>query len=176
MITNYQSIEYLKEGNQVQKKVYKTIKKFDILEKLQPYHPIVVGTFPLQLNVENSDIDIIGQTSNFNETIDDLIEKFCHNHQFKIELAEENETKYIICTFWIKKFKVEIYLEDKTPTDQIAYRHMVIEAKILAKMGDTFKENVIQLKNKGIKTEEAFAQLLQLKGNPYEALLTYPID
>ena len=176
MITNYLNIEYLKEGNQIQKKVYKTIKKFDVLEKLNKYNPIIVGTFPLKINVECSDIDIIGQTDNFNDTIDDLIEKFCQNHDFMIQVSEDETSKFVLCSFWLKKFRVEIYLENKNPIDQMAYKHMLIEAKILDKMGESFKENIINLKNKGIKTEEAFAQLLQLEGNPYDALLQYRID
>ncbi|GGG28710.1 hypothetical protein GCM10011323_35150 [Pontibacter amylolyticus] len=48
---------------------------------------------------------------------------------------------------------------------------MLIEHKLLLQHGDKFKQQVVQLKLQGYKTEPAFAQLLGLKGNSYEVLL-----
>lgn len=49
---------------------------------------------------------------------------------------------------------------------------MVAEWKILAEKGDSFKQKILELKRSGIKTEPAFAQMLGLKGDPYQAVLT----
>lgn len=52
---------------------------------------------------------------------------------------------------------------------------MLIEATILNKYGEDFRRKIIELKESGVKTEPAFAQLLELKGNPYEGLLNFKI-
>jgi len=48
---------------------------------------------------------------------------------------------------------------------------MLIENKILEQEGKQFRKKIIALKEQGYKTEPAFATLLGLEGNPYEALL-----
>jgi hypothetical protein len=54
---------------------------------------------------------------------------------------------------------------------QHGYRHMVVEARLLAASGPRLKERVIQEKTLGLKTEPAFAKLLALPGDAYQALL-----
>jgi len=175
MTANYLNIDYLKEGTPIQKKVYKRISKHNVLEKLEKYNPIVVGTYPLDINIESSDIDIIGQTNNFIEAVDDLIKKFSEYHNFSIRTTEKNHKIILVCSFWIKKFRFEVYLENKNPLEQSAYKHMLTEAKILKSKDELFKKEIINLKNKGISTEEAFALLLGLEGDPYEMLLNFEV-
>lgn len=49
---------------------------------------------------------------------------------------------------------------------------MLAEYKILQERGEEFKQKIIELKKKGIKTELAFGMLLGLE-NPYEDLLKF---
>lgn len=48
---------------------------------------------------------------------------------------------------------------------------MIIEAEILAQLDNDFRQQIITMKTNGWKTEPAFAQVLGLEGDPYEALL-----
>ncbi len=48
---------------------------------------------------------------------------------------------------------------------------MLVEYAVLQAGGEPWRRAVQQLKEKGMKTEPAFAALLRLPGNPYEALL-----
>ena len=48
---------------------------------------------------------------------------------------------------------------------------MLIEYRILNLLGLDFKNKIIQLKRSRLKTEQAFAELLNIKGNPYDKLL-----
>ena len=50
---------------------------------------------------------------------------------------------------------------------------MIIENEILKEQGEEFRKKIIELKIQGYKTEPAFAKLLQLSGNPYEAILNF---
>lgn len=176
MVPNFLSIEYLKNGNKLQQDVYQLLKTHHVLEKLKDYQPIVVGTIPIEINIENSDIDIIGKTADFEKAENNLIATFSHYPEFKISQQHINNKACLTCNFFIDSFEIEIYLEDKNPTEQNAYRHMLIEAQLLEKFGKGFKNDIIQLKKNGYKTEPAFAKLLHLKGDPYIALLEYDMD
>ena len=176
MEANFLNIEYLKNGSTTQKKVYKIITKFNIIEQLKQFSPILVGTFPLGINIETSDIDIIGATNDFSGAFDYLVKNFSEFHDFKIQLNDQDQIKYILCSFWIKRFRIEIFLENKNPKEQIAYKHMLIEENILNQKDENFKQKIIDLKNKGLKTEEAFGLLLGLDGDPFQKLLDYQMD
>jgi len=72
----------------------------------------------------------------------------------------------------LEEFPIEIFAQNKPTIEQNAYRHMIAEYKILQEKGEEFKEKIIDLKKKGIKTEPAFGMLLGLE-NPYEDLLKF---
>ena len=82
-----------------------------------------------------------------------------------------NGVASIVCNFRHPDFELEIFGQPRPVRQQNAYRHLVIEAQVLAAGGAVWQQAVRQLKAQGIKTEPAFAQLLGLAGNPYEALL-----
>jgi GTP-dependent phosphoenolpyruvate carboxykinase len=48
---------------------------------------------------------------------------------------------------------------------------MVVEYKLLKRLGEPARETIIELKKSGYKTEPAFAKLLHIPGDPYEELL-----
>ena len=51
---------------------------------------------------------------------------------------------------------------------------MIIEHKILEERGENFRQEVINLKKAGVKTEIAFARLLGLdESHAYDSLLNY---
>lgn len=56
---NFDNIEYLQNGNDRQRQAYSTLSDNQILPKLKRYDPILVGTIPINIDIENSDLDII---------------------------------------------------------------------------------------------------------------------
>jgi hypothetical protein len=54
---------------------------------------------------------------------------------------------------------------------QNGFRHLLVEAAVLAAGGEQWRRAVRRLKQQGLKTEPAFANLLRLSGDPYVALL-----
>ncbi len=161
---NFFDLTYLSKGSTIQQAGLRAIIDSGIMNSLKEFTPIVVGTLPLDLFISTSDIDIICTFTD--------IEKFESrlNNSSRKDLSG---VASVISNFDFNGFAFEIVGQPIPVTKQFAYRHMVIEWDILEKKGDVFKSQIISLKENGVKTEPAFAQLLDLPGDPYLALLDY---
>nr|WP_282144523.1 DUF4269 domain-containing protein [Cellulophaga baltica] len=170
-MVNFRTIEYLKSGNERQKLAFSEIKKHKVLEKLKKYNPILTGTIPIEIDVPESDLDIICECQNHSEFKAYLLDQFSQKKDFKVYSILQNEIESTIAEFKTDNFLFEIFGQNIPTERQHAYRHMIIERNILEEKGFEFKQKVKDLKSSGIKTEPAFAKLLGLEGNPYIELL-----
>ena len=168
---NFRTIEYLKSGNERQKLAFSEIKKHKVLEKLKKYNPILTGTIPIEIDVPESDLDIICECQNHSEFKAYLLDQFSQKKDFKVYSILQNDIESTIAEFKTENFLFEIFGQNIPTERQDAYRHMIIERNILEEKGFEFKQKVKDLKSSGIKTEPAFAKLLGLEGNPYIELL-----
>ncbi|WP_345742010.1 DUF4269 domain-containing protein [Cellulophaga baltica] len=168
---NFRNIEYLKSGNERQKLAFSEIKKYKVLEKLKKYNPILAGTIPIEIDVPESDLDIICECQNHSEFKAYLLDQFSQKKDFKVYSILQNDIESTIAEFKTENFLFEIFGQNIPTERQDAYRHMIIERNILEEKGFEFKQKVKDLKSSGIKTEPAFAKLLGLEGNPYIELL-----
>ena len=171
LIVNFRTIEYLKSGNERQKLAFSEIKKHKVLEKLKKYNPILTGTIPIEIDVPESDLDIICECQNHSEFKAYLLDQFSQKKDFKLYSIKQNGIESTIAEFKTDNFLFEIFGQNIPTERQDAYRHMIIERNILEEKGFEFKQKVKDLKSSGIKTEPAFAKLLGLEGNPYIELL-----
>lgn len=166
---NFLDISYLQSGNWKQKQAYQVLTEHQIMEKLAAFTPVLAGTIPINIDIESSDLDIICYVQDktvFTKTLTNL---FQNENGFQIT---GNPTfQSIKANFFIADFEFEIFGQAIPVIQQNAYRHMLIEHQILLEKGEVFRQEIIRLKNKGIKTEPAFAQLLGIAGNAYEELL-----
>lgn len=168
---DWKNINYLKKGNTIQKKAYKAIEALKILSILDDYNPILVGTIPIEIDIEGSDLDIICEVYDFSSFKDLIIHYFGHYNKFSVEDIISLEHHILVVNFEFMGFDFEIYAASKPSHTQNGYRHMLIEHRILRLLGDPFRDEVIKLKKSGLKTEPTFARLLGLVGNPYDELL-----
>lgn len=168
---DFTAIDYLKEGNERQKRAYKILLKDEIFEKLSNYSPLLAGTVPIEIDIEGSDLDIICEIKDCAEFEKFLIQTF-ENFDLNIKKSNINDEEFLVCNFESEEFPIEIFGQNKSTIEQNAYRHMIAEYKILKEKGEDFKQKIIELKQKGIKTEPAFGMLMGLE-NPYEDLLKY---
>lgn len=166
---NFLNISYLKNGNERQKKVYRVLTANRVLEKLDYYSPILVGTIPINIDIESSDLDIICYFKNKEEFKNKLVILFQQEKGFII--SENRSLSSLKANFYIDDFEFEIFGQGIPTQQQNAYRHMLIEHKLLLEKGEQFRLQIIELKKQGFKTEPAFAKLLGLQGDAYEALL-----
>lgn len=170
-MTHFDTIDYLKYGNEKQQKAFQILSDYAIFETLTTFNPILVGTIPIEIDIETSDLDIICEWSEKQHFLDFLTTHFSHFTDFKCWSREIHGQDSVIANFKIEDFEIEIFGQNLHPKEQFAYKHLIIEHQILEHYGEKFKEKVIALKKEGIKTEPAFAQLLGLKGDPYLELL-----
>ncbi len=171
---DFTTIEYLKNGNDRQRRAYEVLTKYGVFDKLKYYSPILAGTIPIEIDIEGSDLDIICKVDLRCE--EDFLEQIALSKLFPcvkdvvVDYPILNGEKCIIINFMLEEFPIEIFGQNKPAMEQNAYRHMIAEYKILLEKGEEFKHKIIELKKKGIKTEPAFGMLMGLE-NPYEDLL-----
>jgi len=172
-MVDFTTIDYLKTGNVRQQSVFEVLSQHRILHLLQAFDPILVGTFPINIDIETSDLDIVcfwEDKLDFRNQIENNFNQF---ENFAIRETSNFQHETVIAHFRLSGFEVEIFGQNIPSRLQNGYRHLLIENEILQSKGEVFRQQIIALKKKGIKTEPAFAQLLHLEGDPYEALLTY---
>lgn len=172
---DFTNISYLKDGNEKQKMAFEVLTQFRVLEKLSDFNPILVGTIPINIDIENSDLDIVcywEDKLNFIEKVKDLFGK--KNH-FTINEVLINNQESVVANFYLGTFEIEIFGQNIPTKNQNGYKHMVIEDQILRSRDENFRLEIIKLKQNGYKTEPAFGMLLGLNGNVYEELLNYKI-
>lgn len=164
---NWPDIAYLLRGNKKQQAAYHALHNVGILKQLLAFDPILVGTIPIDIDIDTSDLDIILCAQDFQELAQIVRKHYQHHTDFYERFSQES----YVANFFAHGFEFELFAQDKPTIQQNAYRHMLIEYRILKFASDTIRQAIRQLKQDGLKTEPAFAQYFSLEGDPYEALL-----
>jgi len=165
---HWTDIDYLRKGNHIQQKTYTILTETEILRILHKFTPIVIGTIPIEIDIPGSDIDIACSFSNLHELKETITDNFSSYNSFS-EKVKENGSIYV-AHFEYHDLPIEIYAEALPTNKQNGYRHMLVENRILQIAGNLFRQQIIDLKMSGYKTEPAFGKLLSLE-NPYQDLL-----
>lgn len=164
---NYKNIDYLKDGNKIQRKSCQILQELDIMEYLKEYDPLLTGTIPIEIDIEGSDLDIVCSVKNFDEFEKKVSERYGKLEDYRVRKVEDS----IVINFYYEKMEIELYGNDRASDMQNAYLHMLVEAKLLELGGRELRREIIELKKSGIKTEPAFCRVLGVEGNPYENML-----
>jgi ribosomal protein S18 acetylase RimI-like enzyme len=143
-----------------------------LFRDLEAFQPTLVGTYPLGLQVDGSDLDIAC-------TCEDLeaFERTLRATLSALGIADVRVDRAgcappaIVAAFRIGDIAIEVFGQPLPVHEQRGFRHMVIEGQLLVYGGAALRDQVRALKRAGIKTEPAFAELLSLAGDPYSALL-----
>lgn len=168
---DFTSPEYLQSGTARQQQAYAVLAGERIFETLCPFDPVLVGTVPINIDLPASDLDIICCFTDQDVFINHITENFSAAHKFTLTSSLRSGIPTVVAAFRLDTFPVEIFAQPVATTQQMGYRHMLIEHRILLKKGEAFRLQIIALKRNGYKTEPAFAHALGLAGDPYEAIL-----
>jgi hypothetical protein len=173
---HFDNICYLKGGTPKQRQAYEVLTQYQVIDKLVDYTPILAGTIPINVDIESSDLDIICCLDSKNEFEDYVQQQFGNFSKFTIKHITVNGQETVVANFVADGWEIEIFGQQVPVKQQAAYRHMLIEHHLLNYYDEEFRLKIVSLKEQGYKTEPAFAKVLNLKGDPYQALLNYKID
>lgn len=152
---DFTKIDYLKDGNERQKRAFEVLTKYKIFKVLEFYSPILAGTIPIEIDIEGSDLDIICELDfKFEEDFlyDIAFSKMIpFEADAKVEYPIIDGEKSIVINFILEGFPIEIFAQNKPATQQNAYLHMIAEHKILQEKAEDFKQKIIELKKKESK-------------------------
>lgn len=166
------SIDYLKSGNPRQQKAYYTLSRLNIMEDLREFNPTLCGTIPIEIDMKDSDLDIITEVRDFKSFEKMIRNLYGMQHNFNISHSNIRDVPSITVNFNFEEFEIEIFGQVTQVQKQNAYIHMVIEHLIMEQFPH-MRSEVIQLKKQGYKTEPAFCKVLGLDGDPYDSLIEY---
>lgn len=169
---DFSSILYLRNGSPRQQEAYAALCGTGIMDLLKDYVPLLAGTIPLGIDVSGSDLDILCYASDAKRFTADLSQFFGHYESFELAQISTPHGLAITATFFAHGFVFEVFGQAVPSHRQPGYRHLLVEYKLLQAHGPDFRRKIIELKKSGLKTEPAFAQVLGLTGDPYQALLS----
>lgn len=168
---DWSDISYLRRGTGRQQQAYEALRDLGVLRHLSRYTPRLVGTIPLDIDVDGSDLDIICEAHDLDAFARLVTTRYGGRPGFRLRHKVINDSPTVVANFNFAGFPVEIFGQPRPVTEQNAYRHMLVEARLLAIGGEAARQAIRQLKQSGLKTEPAFARYFRIEGDPYQALL-----
>ncbi|MFT4552868.1 MAG: hypothetical protein ACI9S8_001500 [Chlamydiales bacterium] len=160
---------YLLAGTSKQREVWSILDRLQLLERLETYRPVLIGTLPIDIDVAGSDINIGCEVYDDRQLQEDLSLIFD-------SISFPKRDGYFLAHTYCDGFEIEFYGEPKPVSSQNGFRHMLVEARLLEFGGEKIKNDIREMKQKGIETEAAFARDLGLSGDPYQALLELEVS
>ena len=166
----WDEISYLKEGTPRQQQAFETLTALGIFDVLQIYTPVLIGTIPLDVDVETSDLDVACYAPDLALFAREVTVLYGSQPHFRLRHKQVRGAPSVVASFKYDGFEIQFFAQPQPVERQYGYRHMLVEARLLALGGEAARHAIRELKRSGIKTEPAFAAYFHLKGDPYELL------
>jgi hypothetical protein len=167
----WQDLSYLLGGNPRQRAAYHTLQELWIIQVLGQFNPTLVGTLPIGIDIPGSDLDIICEATDLDSFSMMVRMEFSRQKDFNLKFKTINDLPSTVATFHYKDLPIQIFAQPIPVEQQNAFRHMLVEARLLEIGGPKAIQEIRQLKLYGLKTEPAFARYFHLTGDPYARLL-----
>ncbi|PCC74979.1 protein of unknown function [Nannocystis exedens] len=164
-------LEALRTGAPRQRRAYAVLQSLAIFERLAAFRPALAGTLPLPIHTEASDLDVLCEVHDPAAFVA-ACSPYATRPGFTTEQAPVRGVPSTIVRFAADEFAVELFGQPQPVAQQHGWRHLQIEARVLALAGEAAVATITQWKREGMKTEPAFARWLRLPGDdPYLAVL-----
>jgi hypothetical protein len=171
---DWKSMHYLRTGSPRQQRAYATLEASGLWALLHAFKPVLAGTVPLGIDISTSDLDVLCEVPAVaQEAFGELLwAHFGARPGFRLVRRCIGGHATTVASFRYETEEIEVFGQALPTDQQHGWRHLQVERTVLAAGGHAWRTAVRALKQQGLKTEPAFAQLLGLPGNPYSALLT----
>jgi hypothetical protein len=163
---------YLSAGSPAQRAAARALAACGVLQRLAPFDPVLAGTYPIDLAVDGSDLDVLCHAPDLALFERAVRETLGDRPGFRCERQPVGTTLAVIARFRAARLPVEVFGQPLPIDRQRGYRHLLVEARLLAGGGAALRSAVTTERRAGLKTEPAFARALGLDGDPYERLWT----
>lgn len=141
-----------------------------VLSSLAQFDPHVAGTPPLGLDLADSDIDVLCHVPDPMHFTLAIWTAFSKYPDLSVRQWVSGE-RPVIAEFSAEGWTFEIFGSPQPVQEQMGWRHFRIEQRLLSLGGTGLRTLIMNQRRRGLKTEQAFAAVLNLSGDPYEALL-----
>lgn len=150
--------------------IWPRIEASSVLRSLRDYDATVAGSWPIGLALPGADVDVICQAASLDDFARACRMRYRHMPSYREEHADSDPPAHL-CRFQDQGLIFEVFGQDQPVREQRAYRHMLIEARLLHLGGARLRQAVLARKRQDLNTEAAFVDILGMVGNPFEALL-----
>lgn len=171
MMTDWRDPAYLLAGGDRQRAAYRALHDLRLFEDFDAFDPHLAGTVPLGIDLPDSDLDVICEVREPVAFEALLRESFGDYPNFQLKHKMIDGLPTVVARFRFADFPIEVFGQPRPVREQRAFRHMLMEARLLALGGDPARRGIRSLKAAGLKTEPAFGRYFNLPGDPYQTLL-----
>ncbi|WP_272917293.1 DUF4269 domain-containing protein [Halobacillus litoralis] len=123
MNTLYKRME---NGSRKQRRAYEVMEDLGIIKNYLSFHPVLCGTIPIGIDVENSDLDIIMEVYDLPSLEQRLIKDYEQMEGFRLQRKTIREREVMKANFLYKGFEFEVFAQPQPVHEQHAYLHMII--------------------------------------------------
>jgi hypothetical protein len=181
LTASYPDLGYLLAGSARQQRAHATLVASGLWPLLAEFGPVLAGTVPLGIDTPASDLDVLCAVPAAAQLRFAALLRAHFGARPGFRLAQRVVSGYAttISGFRYEAEELEIFGQALPTAQQHGWRHLLVEHAVLAAGGDNWRTAMRALKQRGLKTEPAFAHLLGLSGDPYTALLAledWPAD
>lgn len=162
--------DLLQNGSRAQRAAARAVSELAVFQTLAAHAPVIAGSFPLDLQTETSDIDVLATAADLAGFLELAGRAFGAQTGFRSRLAQINSIESVVVNFNYDSFPFEIFAQARPTLEQDGFLHLVAEYRLLALADARFFETVRALKQAGAKTEPAFCTALGVSQDPYHYL------
>jgi hypothetical protein len=146
------------------------LRRSGVMNTLAEFDPRLAGTLPLGLDLPLSDLDILCHAADPGAFAAVLWAAFRNASSFSLRQQIAGD-RPVIASFNAHGWPFQVFGQARPVNEQDGWRHFLIERRLLELGGQRFRAAVRRERQRGVKTEPAFAAALRLEGDPFFALL-----
>ena len=146
------------------------VERSGILKKLALFQATIAGTAPLGLSIEDSDIDVLCYANCLESLEQSIWAQFRDEEGFSLR-RWLSQDRPVIAVFMAHGWPFQIFGTQTPVREQVGWSLFQTELRLIKLGGERLKFDISALRTGGMKTIPAIARLLQLEGDPFQALL-----